>query len=114
MKRILLLTITLLGILSCSTSKQIEKAVSVGNYDQAITYALSKLRTNKNKKGKADFIIMLHEAYNKATARDLENINFLKNDNNPENFIRIYDTYVGLDNRQERIKPTYPTTLVKL
>jgi hypothetical protein len=108
MKRILLLTITLLGILSCSTSKQIEKAVSVGNYDQAITYALSKLRTNKNKKGKADFIIMLHEAYNKATARDLENINFLKNDNNPENFIRIYDTYVGLDNRQERIKPLLP------
>ncbi|SHI85981.1 hypothetical protein [Algibacter luteus] len=108
MKRILLSAIIILVILSCSTSKQIEKAVSVGNYDQAITYAIGKLRTNKDKKSKADFIIMLQEAFNKATARDLENINFLKNDNNPENYIRIYDAYVGLDNRQERIKPLLP------
>jgi uncharacterized protein YxeA len=108
MKKVLLSIIALLLIISCSTSKQIEKAVSVGNYDQAITYAIDKLRTNKDKKGKADFIIMLEEAFNKATARDLSNIDFLKKDSNPENYIRIYDAYVGLDNRQERIKPLLP------
>jgi uncharacterized protein YxeA len=108
MKKVLLSIIALLLIISCSTSKQIEKAVSVGNYDQAITYAIDKLRTNKDKKGKADFIIMLEEAFNKATASDLSNIDFLKKDSNPENYIRIYDAYVGLDNRQERIKPLLP------
>ena len=108
MKKLILSTIVLSLILSCSTSKKIEKAVSVGNYDQAITYAIDKLKTNKDKRGKADFIIMLQEAYNKATERDLSNIDFLKNDHNPENYLRIYDAYVGLDNRQERIKPLLP------
>ena len=108
MKKLILSTIVLSLILSCSTSKKIEKAVSVGNYDQAITYAIGKLKTNKDKRGKADFIIMLQEAYNKAAERDLSNIDFLKNDHNPENYLRIYDAYVGLDNRQERIKPLLP------
>ncbi|UKM64386.1 hypothetical protein GSB9_00934 [Flavobacteriaceae bacterium GSB9] len=108
MKKLLLFSIMALTVLACSTSKQIEKAVSVGNYDQAISYALGKLRTNKDKKSKEEFIIMLQEAFNKATARDLDNIAFLKKDSNPENYIRIYDAYVDLDNRQERIKPILP------
>ena len=108
MKKILLSTLVSILLLSCSTSKKIEKAVSVGNYDQAIYDAIGKLRTNKDKKGKADFILMLHEAYNKATERDLGNIDYLKKDNNPENYIRIYDAYIGLDDRQERIKPLLP------
>ena len=108
MKKFLLSTLVLILVLSCSTSKKIEKAVSIGNYDQAIYDAIGKLRTNKDKRGKADFIVMLHEAYNKATERDLSNIDFLKKDNNPENYIRIYDAYVELDARQERIKPLLP------
>lgn len=108
MKKTLLSIMAFLLIISCSTSKQIEKAVSVGNYDQAITYAFGKLRTNKDKKGKEDFIVMLEEAFNKATERDLSDIDYLKKDSNPENYIRIYDAYVGLDNRQERIKPLLP------
>lgn len=108
MNKLLLSTITLALFISCSTSKQIERAVSVGNYDQAISDAIGKLRTNKDKKGKADFIVMLEEAFNKATERDLNNIDFLKKDTNPENYIRIYDAYVALDNRQERIKPLLP------
>lgn len=108
MKKLLLSTIVLMFIIACSTSKQIEKSLSYGNYDKAITDAISKLRTNKDKKGKADFIVMLEEAYNKANERDMSTIDFLKKENNPENYIRIYDMYVGLDNRQERIKPLLP------
>ena len=63
MKKLLLSTIVLALLIACSTSKQIEKAVSLGNYDQAISYAIGKLRTNKDKKGKADFIIMLEEIW---------------------------------------------------
>ena len=108
MKKLLLSTLVLILVVSCSTSKKIEKAVSIGNYDQAISEAISKLRTNKDKRGKVDYIVMLHEAYNKATDRDLNNIEFLKKDNNPENYIRIYDAYVGLEDRQVRIKPLLP------
>ncbi|HEX9600607.1 MAG TPA: hypothetical protein VF985_03880, partial [Mariniflexile sp.] len=81
------------------------------NYDQAIYDAIGKLRTNKDKKGKADFIAMLQEAYNKANERDLTTINFLKKDNNPENYLRIYDMYVGLNKRQELIKPLLPLAI---
>ena len=108
MKRLLLFTLSLLFVLSCSTSKQIEKAVSVGNYDKAINDAIGKLRTNKNKKRKAEYIVMLQDAYKKANQRDLENISFLQKDNNPENHIKIYDLYVALDNRQQRVKPLLP------
>ena len=111
MIRTLLSTILIACILSCSTSKQIEKAVSAGNYDQAIYDAIGKLRTNKDKKGKADFIVMLQEAYNKANERDLTTINFLKKDNNPENYLQIYDMYMGLNKRQEVIKPILPLAI---
>lgn len=108
MKKLLLSTFALVLIISCSTSKQIERAVSAGNYDNAINNAISKLRTNKNKKRKAEYIVMLQEAYYKANERDIETIDFLKKDDNPENQIKIYDRYVALDNRQERIKPLLP------
>lgn len=111
MKKILLLGICLAFIIACSTSKQIEKAVSVGNYDQAISDAVGKLRTNKDKKGKSDYIAMLQDAYNKATARDINSINFLKQDKNPENYLKIYDMYVGLNRRQELIKPLLPLAI---
>ncbi|MFD0988882.1 hypothetical protein ACFQ1R_02130 [Mariniflexile jejuense] len=111
MIKTLLYTLSIACILSCSTSKQIEKAVSTGNYDQAIYDAIGKLRTNKDKKGKSDFIVMLQEAYNKANERDLNTINFLKKDNNPENYLRIYDMYVGLEKRQALIKPILPLAI---
>lgn len=85
-----------------------EKSVNTGNYDKAINYAINKLRVNKNSKRKTDIIIMLEEAFNKAASRDLNDISFLKKDNNPENYLRIYDTYINLGNRQERIKPLLP------
>lgn len=111
MKKLLLSTVILLFIFSCSTSKQIEKSLSTGNYDQAISDAIGKLRTNKDKKGKADIVVMLQEAYTKSNERDLNTINFLKKDNNPENYLRIYDMYVGLQHRQELIKPLLPLAI---
>lgn len=111
MIRILLPILLITCIYSCSTSKQIERALSSGNYDLAINDAIGKLQTNKDKKGKADFITMLHEAYNKANERDLSSIDFLKKDNNPENYLRIYDMFVGLNQRQEAIKPLLPLAI---
>lgn len=108
MKKILLSTIAIALLFACSTRRQMEKTISYGNYDRAISDAIGKLQINKDRKGKTDIIILLEDAFNKATARDLDNINLLKKDNNPESFLRIFDSYVNLDNRQERIKPLLP------
>ncbi len=113
MKKLLLLCIALAIFSSCSSVKKTEKALNTGNYDQAINIALNKLRTNKDKKGKQPYILMLEEAYAKVVNRDIEAVNYLERDGNPANLERIYKTYVSMKNRQERIKPLLPLYLVE-
>ena len=108
MKKLLLLTIFLSLLISCGGRKQVEKDVNSGNYDQAISNALSKLKTNKDKKRKRDYIVMLKDAYSKVVERDLETIDHLKKDGNPEQYKSIYEIYTTLDTRQEAIKPVLP------
>ena len=95
-------------MISCSSKKRIEKAVNSGNYDTAIYVSIDKLRNNKSKNRKEEYILMLNEAYLKANQRDLANIEYMKMDNNPENHINIYDTYAAISDRQERIRPLLP------
>ncbi|AUP77567.1 hypothetical protein [Flavivirga eckloniae] len=108
MKRLLPILIVLSMLTACGGKKQVEAAVNSGNYDQAITTALNKLRTNKNKKRKSDYVLMLQEAYHKVVERDLNTINHLKKDKNPELFKEIYERYMDLNSRQEAIKPVLP------
>lgn len=107
MKHTLLYSLLFL-ILSCSASKQIEKQLSSGNYDTAINDAIRKLRTNKERKGKIEYIVLLKRAFNKANDRDLNEIKYLESNNNPALYEQIYNTFVGLKNRQDRIKPVLP------
>lgn len=107
MKRILLLTIVISVIVSCG-KKHVEKAINTGNYDAAIQDALKKLESNKDKKRKQDYVLMLGDAYSKVVERDLNSINHLKKDNNPEVYKQIYETYMDLHQRQEAIKPVLP------
>ncbi|WP_074409339.1 hypothetical protein [Aquimarina megaterium] len=113
MKKLLLLLLTTTIIFSCSSVKKTEKALNTGNYDQAINIALNKLRTNKGKKGKQPIILMLEQAYAKALDRDNNAIAYLEKEGNPANLERIYNTYLSLKNRQERIKPLLPLYLVE-
>ncbi|EZH72100.1 hypothetical protein ATO12_24495 [Aquimarina atlantica] len=113
MKKLLLLLLTTTIIFSCSSVKKTEKALNTGNYDQAINIALNKLRTNKEKKGKQPIILMLEQAYAKALDRDNDAIAYLEKEGNPANLERIYNTYLSLKNRQERIKPLLPLYLVE-
>ncbi|OUR95063.1 hypothetical protein A9Q87_00540 [Flavobacteriales bacterium 34_180_T64] len=108
MKRLLLLTVLLSVLVSCSGRKQIEKALYAGNYDAAITTALKKLDNNKDKKRKQQLIVMLEDAYQKVLERDLNSIEHLKKDGNPEQFKSIYSIYMNLNARQEAIKPVLP------
>lgn len=111
MKKILLLFLTVIT-LGCSSVKKTEKALNTGNYDEAITIALNKLSTNKDKKGKQPYILMLEEAFAKVVERDINAVTFLEKENNPANLERIFNTYNTLKNRQERIKPLLPLYIV--
>ena len=95
-------------IVSCSGSKRVEKNLNTGNYDHSINIALKKLRTNKQKKSNQKYIPMLEEAFAKAVERDMNTIHHLEQDGNPENLERIYNTYLGLKSRQDRIRPILP------
>lgn len=111
MKKISLL-ITLLLIISCGV-KQTRSLLSSGNYDEVVSNSISNLRSNKDKKGNQDYVYLLEEAFAKAKERDLNSINFLEKDKNPANFEKIYNTYLSLNERQEKIKPLLPLKLLK-
>ena len=108
MKKLILFTTVLLLLTGCSSRKKIERELNTGNYDQAINNALKKLESNKDKKSKSDYILLLKDAFNKVVERDINKVNFLKKDGNPANYVSLYQSYVNLNMRQERIKPILP------
>lgn len=112
MKKITLLLSFFILISSCGV-KQTQNLLSSGNYDDAINNAVSNLRTNKDKKGKQDYVYLLEEAFTKAKERDLNAINLLAKDANPAQLEKIYNTYLQLNDRQEKIKPLLPLRLLK-
>ncbi len=112
MKKITLLLSFFVLISSCGV-KQTQNLLSSGNYDEAINNAVSNLRTNKDKKGKQDYVYLLEEAFAKAKERDLNAINLLSKDANPAQLEKIYNTYLQLNDRQEKIKPLLPLRLLK-
>ncbi|RDI56309.1 hypothetical protein [Flavobacterium glaciei] len=112
MKKITLLLSLFVLIYSCGV-KQTQNLLSSGNYDQAIDNAVSNLQTNKDKKGKQDYIYLLEEAFAKAKERDLNAINLLAKDANPVQLEKMYNTYLQLNSRQEKIKPLLPLKLIR-
>ncbi|GAA4278496.1 hypothetical protein [Aquimarina mytili] len=113
MKKLLLLSFILAVTFSCNSVKKTQKALNTGNYDQAINIALNKLKTNKDKKGKQPYILMLEEAFIKVVERDINTITYLEKEGNPANLERTYNTYLTLKDRQERIKPLLPLYMVE-
>lgn len=111
MKKITLLLSIIILVCSCAV-KQIQSQVSSGDYDSAISNAVSNLQNNKEKKRKQDYIYLLEEAFAKAKERDLRNIDALFKDTNPSNLEKIFNTYVQLNNRQEQIRPLLPLRLM--
>lgn len=112
MKKITLLLALLIVISSCGV-KQTQNLLSSGNYDEAINNAVSNLRTNKDKKGKQEYVYLLEEAFAKAKERDLNTINLLVKESNPAQIEKLYNLYIQLNDRQEKIKPILPLQLIK-
>jgi len=100
-------------MVSCGNVKEIQNLVLSGNYDRAIDLSVEQIIKKKGKKSADPYVKMLKEAYDKATARDLAEIERLKKEANPEKWQKIYDLYLDLDARQDKIKPLLPLYLVK-
>lgn len=105
---ILFISVFSCSLSSCSGVKKTQSALHSGNYDQAIDIAVDNLKTNKNKKSKQDYVVLLEEAFVKAVERDEKRLKFLKQENNPANLNEIYTIYIKLDHRQEVIRPLLP------
>lgn len=112
MKKLAFILILAITVVSCSSVKKTQEAINYGNYDEAIDIAIKNLRTHKTKKSNQSYVLMLEEAFAKATIRDKEKITFLNNDGNPANLESIYNGYILLNNRQERIKPLLPLPIL--
>ncbi|MEM9141491.1 MAG: hypothetical protein AAGA86_00800 [Bacteroidota bacterium] len=93
---------------SCSGVKKTQKAVNSGNYHSAIDNAIQNLAQNKTKRSHQPFVILLEDAFQKHTDRELDRIHFLEKDGNPANLATIYEGYVGLKQMQRRIQPLLP------
>ncbi|WP_405206952.1 hypothetical protein [Aquimarina sp. LLG6339-5] len=108
MRRILLLFLVTVFTFSCGVKKGAFENLDSGRYDDAIDTSIKKLRGNKNKKGRQDYVLILEEAFVRAVDRDINVITFLEKEGNPANLEKIYNCYNTLKNRQERIRPLLP------
>ncbi|CAM1368949.1 hypothetical protein [Tenacibaculum xiamenense] len=112
MRKTMLLMAVCLWIYACSSVKSTQEAINKGNYDEAIKLSVKKLVSNKFKEKNQPYVVMLQDAFIKATSRDLSKIDFLRRDSNPENLEEIFNVYNGLKRRQEKIRPLLPLKII--
>ncbi len=111
-KTTILLFISSLVIMSCSSVKSTQKAINTGNYEKAIALSVENLSKNKTKEKNQPYIVMLEEAFIKAVERDEARLSFLQKENNPANLKTIYNLFQDLKFRQEKIRPLLPLKLM--
>lgn len=112
MRKITFSVLLVFLIFSCGV-KSTQSMISGGDYDGAINKSVESLRTNKDSKSKQDYVYLLEEAFAKAKERDLREVDLLVKEANPANFERVYNAYLGLNDRQEKIRPLLPLKLIK-
>jgi hypothetical protein len=80
--------------------------IDKGNFDEAIDYAIGKLAGKKNKDLK--YVVALEEAFAKATAKDVDQINYLSKKGNNKDLDFIYKSYLTIKRRQQKVTPLLP------
>lgn len=98
------LSLVALFLSTSCTSPQ--KLLETGNYDTAVSSSLKKLSGKKKKKAK--HVQTLEAAFAKATERDMEMAERLKQENRSENWEEVYEIYRRIERRQQRVKPLLP------
>ncbi|WP_339687877.1 hypothetical protein [uncultured Nonlabens sp.] len=113
MKRLLIVVTALILLASCSSVKKTETAINEGDYDQAINIAVENLVDGKNSKRNQEYIPLLERAFKKATEQDQMQLKRWQLDPNPAVLESIYETYLRMDRRQNRIRPLLPLKSLK-
>jgi tetratricopeptide (TPR) repeat protein len=98
----MLVLLILVTIAACTSTHSL---INTGNFDQAIARTVNKLRKNKNKPKQ---VLLLQEAYEKANRRDLDRIEFLKQEGAAGNAVEVFNLYTQIQQRQDKIKPLMP------
>ena len=102
------LIILAIGIFAACASP--ERLMYQGKYDEAVSLAVQRLsRNKKSDKNK----IALEQAFNKAQARDLARIEYLKKEGQPNNWEEVTVIYNNIQRRQTlvtRVMPLYVTS----
>ncbi len=108
MRTTIILLFTALLLVGCNSVKQNQRLLSQGNYDQAIELAIRKLSNDRDSKKSKEHIRLMEQAYKKVVSEDKRRIDFLKKDPSPEKVEQLYNLYVRLERRQQRIRPLLP------
>jgi hypothetical protein len=103
MRNLLYISILAISISSC---RSIEKMVDKGEYDKAILFAAEKLHGERAPKTK--YVMGLEEAFAKVTQRDVDKITYMMKSGREDHWDRIYDMYVKMEERQDRIQAFLP------
>jgi len=95
MKKYITVFILIASIIACkSSSKKLEK----GDYDSAMNISAKKIMKDP---GKFEEVDVFNDAYRLANAKDITEINQLKQIGNPANWSKIFFLYSNLIRRQE-------------
>lgn len=108
MKKSLLLLFVLLLFSSCNSVKKTQQALNSGNYIQAINTSIAQLQKNKTSNKSGVYASLLKESFEKYRESTLDRISFLERDAMKDNSKPVYESYVSLQNIQNRIKPLLP------
>ncbi len=100
-------------LLSCGSVSKTKKALTEGDYKEVIHRALKQI-PKSNAKQKALYIDLLNNAYAKAVDKDLRTIRFYKQENNPSNLRAVYNLYLDLEERQEKVRVLMPLKGAKI
>ncbi len=111
MKKSLIYGAVMAVFVACGGVKKTQKALNLGDYGQAINTSIGNLAKNKSKKSNQAYVLMLEEAFKKNTERELKQIAFLQEDENPAHYEAVYHSYVNLRDIQERIRPLLPLSV---
>lgn len=95
-------------VVSCNSVKRTEKTLLSGDYDKAIEMAVKQLQSGKQDKNYKSYVALLGDAYQKAVEDDFTQINYQESLQNEEYVDQIYQTYLGLRDRQQKIRPLLP------
>ncbi len=101
-----ILLLSFIVLMACASS---EKYLQKGQYEKAIDKSISKLKKDP---GNEKELYVLKEAYGKAQDFDKDRIDFLEKEGREENYVEIYDLYVRLDRRQDKLK-TLPSSVLR-